>query len=166
MIESKDFLGKSFSFNRRVVYISNKTLRRAKVIAINEKGVVKIEDELDKKILIVNDPSTNIYAYPEEIDIKEAFAGFNIIESDDQMTGRDFERQLSVVEDSAGDNILECDKVLMIYNSKLQLGRTRELDKKDKSIYISIPDEMYPIKVNRMYFSFLLINKDYYLKSK
>lgn len=165
-METKDFLNKNFSLNRRVVYIENNLLNRGKVLAISVSGNLKVQNEITKEIVVVKECTKNVYAYVEDIDIKEAFKDFNIIDSSEQMTERDFIRQTSEIKDVAGDQVLPGDKVLMIHKGYLQLGRTTEINKKDKSIYISIPDETLPVKISNKDSQFLLITKDYYIKSK
>ena len=97
--------------------------------------------------------------------MNEIFEGFNVEEKEEAMTNRDFIRQLSTIKDIAGNQVLDGDKVILLYNNELILGRTTEINKKDNSIYVAINSEKYPVVIKDST-SMYLITKDYHIKSK
>jgi hypothetical protein len=165
MIELKDFLGKEFEKDRRVIYKDKYSLSRGIVIAVNKDAHIKVENEITKETIVIKNTKQDVYAYTEDFDMNELFEGFNIVEKEHTLTNRDFIRQLSEIKDLAGDRVLDGDKVILLYNDELILGRTTEINKKTNVIYVSINSEKYPVSVkvsDNMY----LVTKDYYIKSK
>lgn len=165
MMELKDFLGKDFEKERRVIYKDKGSMSRGIVVAVNKDGHIKVENEVTKENVIIKNSNKSVYAYPEKIDMSEVFEGFNVVEKEEKMTNRDFIRQLSTIKDIAGDQVLDGDKVILLYNDELILGRTTEINKKDNSIYVAINKEKYPVVIKDST-SIYLITKDYYIKSK
>lgn len=165
MIEIKDFLGKDFEKERRVIYKDRDSMSRGIVIAINKDGHIKVENEVTKENIIIKNSNKDVYAYPEKINMNEIFEGFNVEEKEEAMTNRDFIRQLSTIKDIAGNQVLDGDKVILLYNNELILGRTTEINKKDNSIYVAINSEKYPVVIKDST-SMYLITKDYHIKSK
>lgn len=165
MKEANDFLGKKINKNDRLIYIDKDSMSRGVVIGINRDGFLKVENEITKKFEIIKDTINKTYAYPEVFDMTKVFEDFEFEDiKENKIEKRKFKRDLSEVLDISNENILSGDKVLVLHNGNLSIGRVTEIDDKRLIAKVAIREEKYPVEIKSK--CLYLLVKDYFIKSK
>lgn len=167
MSDILDIVGKELTVKNEAIFFASNKIMKGTIIAFNKSGFVKLKDSLTGNEFVSKSPDKEIYGVPEDVDLNEAFGiEANVKPLKKKHTTRDFDRELSKVKDVMGNGIIYGDKIILVYDNEVCIGRTFDVIEDTSRITVNLNKNKQDVVVESDGTNLYLLKPDYYIKDK
>jgi uncharacterized Zn ribbon protein len=167
MSEILDIVGKELAVKNEAIFFASNKVMKGTIVAFNKSGFVKLKDSLTGEEFVSKSPSTEIYGVPEDIDLNEAFGVDTPVKPlKKKHTTRDFDRELSKVKDVMGNGVIYGDKIILVHDNEVCIGRTFDVVENTSKITVNLNKNKQDVVIEADGTNIYLLKPDYYIKDK